>query len=71
MVPAENRGVGAIGGRDDIGVLAWSDIGPPAPKIHVYKYADPQNIISLEGKKKKSLFYDIISKFQMIFTPDL
>ena len=51
LVPGEHRGVGAIGGRDDISVLAWSDIGPPAPKIHVYKYADPQNIIDLEGKK--------------------
>ena len=38
-----------MGGRDDISVLAWSDIGPPAPKIHVYKYGDPQNIIDLDG----------------------
>ena len=50
LVPSEHRGVGAMGGRDDISVLAWSDIGPPAPKIHVYKYGDPQNIIDLEGK---------------------
>ena len=49
LVPSEHRGVGAMGGRDDISVLAWSDIGPPAPKIHVYKYGDPQNIIDLEG----------------------
>ena len=51
LVPSEHRGVGAMGGRDDISVLAWSDIGPPAPKIHVYKYGDPQNIIDLEGNK--------------------
>ena len=50
LVPTEHRGVGVIGGRDDISVLAWSDIGPPAPKIHVYRYGDPQNIIDLEGK---------------------
>ncbi len=49
FVPAENKGVGVIGGRDDLSVLAWSDIGPPAPKIHVYRYADPLNIIALQG----------------------
>ena len=50
LVPKENQGVGVIGGRDDLAILAWSDIGPPAPKVHVYRYADPLNIITLEGK---------------------
>ena len=48
-MPAENQGVGVIGGRDDLSILAWSDIGPPSPKVHVYRYAEPLNIISLEG----------------------
>jgi hypothetical protein len=49
FVPADNKGVGVIGGRDELGVLAWGDIGPPSPKIHVYRYADPLNITTLEG----------------------
>ena len=48
-MPAENQGVGVIGGRDDLSMLAWSDIGPPSPKVHAYRYAEPLNIISLEG----------------------
>ena len=53
-MPAENQGVGVIGGRDDLSILAWSDIGPPSPKVHVYRYAEPLNIISLEGT---AIFY--------------
>ena len=63
LVPSEHRGVGAMGGRDDISVLAWSDIGPPAPKIHVYKYGDPQNIIDLEGKSHCLKFPNCVQKF--------
>ena len=40
-----------IGGRDDLSILAWSDIGPPSPKVHVYRYAEPLDIISLAGKR--------------------
>ena len=50
LVPPGNRGVSVIGGRDDSSLLAWSDIGPPAPKVHVYKYSAPLNIITLEGR---------------------
>lgn len=52
LVPNSNQGVGVIGGRDDLGILAWSDIGPPSPQIHVYRYADPLNITSLKGKPR-------------------
>ncbi len=27
LVPKENQGVGVVGGRDDLAILAWSDIG--------------------------------------------
>ena len=56
-MPAENQGVGGIGGRDDLSILAWSDIGPPSPKVHVYRYAEPLNIISLEGT---AIFYALL-----------
>ena len=59
LVPAENQGVGVIGGRDDLSILAWSDIGPPSPKVHVYRYAEPLNIISLEGT---AIFYALLFK---------
>jgi hypothetical protein len=36
-------------------VGARSDIGPPAPKVHVYKYSAPLNIITLEGRKNLCL----------------
>jgi len=49
-----NRGIGIIGGRDDAGLLAWSDLGPPDPKVHVYRYTAPQNIISLKGNDEIS-----------------
>ena len=58
-MPAENQGVGVIGGRDDLSILAWSDIGPPSPKVHVYRYAEPLNIISLEGT---AIFYALLFK---------
>ena len=46
---SSNRGIGVIAGRDDLSVLAWSDIGPPAPKIHVYQYTSPADIKTLQG----------------------
>ena len=46
---AHNRGVGVMAGRDDLSVIAWSDIGPPAPKIHVYQYSCPGDIKTLVG----------------------
>ena len=49
---ASNRGIGVIAGRDDLSVLAWSDIGPPSPKIHIYQYASPSDIKTLEGEIK-------------------
>ena len=61
LVPNENQGVGVIGGRDDLAVLAWSDIGPPSPKIHVYRYADPLNIITLEGRPNNLFYIRIVS----------
>lgn len=68
LVPAENQGVGVIGGRDDLSILAWSDIGPPSPKVHVYRYARPLDIISLEGKFyfKLAIFF---GKFHTIREP--
>ncbi len=50
LIPPGNRGVSVIGGRDDSSLLAWSDIGPPAPKVHVYRYSAPLNIITLDGR---------------------
>ena len=44
------RGVGVIAGRDDLSVLAWSDVGPPAPKVHVYQYNQPQDIKTMQGR---------------------
>ena len=44
------RGVGVITGRDDLGILAWSDIGPPSPNIHVYQYNKPQDIKTMPGR---------------------
>ncbi len=55
LVPANNQGVGVIGGRDDLSVLAWSDIGPPSPKVHVYRYSQPLDIITLEGTFLRAL----------------
>ena len=46
---ANNRGIGVMAGRDDLSVIAWSDIGPPAPKIHVYQYSSPSDLKTLEG----------------------
>ena len=46
---AHNRGIGVMAGRDDLSVVAWSDVGPPAPKIHVYQYSSPSDIKTLEG----------------------
>lgn len=71
LVPAENQGVGVIGGRDDLSILAWSDIGPPSPKVHVYRYARPLDIITLEGKNILYSFKQAIAsgKFHMILEP--
>jgi hypothetical protein len=57
QIPPGNRGVSVIGGRDDSSLLAWSDIGPPAPKVHVYKYSAPLNIITLEGRITNMHFF--------------
>ena len=46
---AKNRGIGVLAGRDDLSVIAWSDIGPPAPNIHVYQYSNPSDIKTLVG----------------------
>ena len=64
LVPKENQGVGVIGGRDDLAILAWSDIGPPAPKVHVYRYADPLNIITLEGKNFIYIYIFVFDKIR-------
>ena len=61
LVPKEPQGVGVVGGRDDLGVLAWSDIGPPTPKVHVYRYADPLNITTLEGTVWKFMIFSATS----------
>jgi hypothetical protein len=41
-------GVGVITGRDDLSLLAWSDVGP-SPDVHVYQYLLPSQTINLKG----------------------
>ena len=49
FAPAGARGVGAIAGRDDLGVLAWSDLGPK-PDVHVLQYPDTKRVLDLPGE---------------------
>ena len=49
------RGVGVLTGRDDLGVLAWSDVGPPAPKVHVYQYNHPHDVKTMQGRSELSI----------------
>ena len=48
------KGIGVIAGNDELSVLAWSDAGP-APKVHVYQYLLPSQIIDLRGTESYKL----------------
>ena len=52
--PGGGRGVGVVGGRDDLAVVAWSDAGP-RPDVHVYQYNKPADVKKLQGRRQRSL----------------
>lgn len=41
-------GVGAIGGRDDLGIVAWAELRE-RPNVHVLQYASPIEVKLLQG----------------------
>ncbi len=49
LTPKDGRGVSCLAGRDDLSLLAWSDLGPE-PAVHVYQYAAPAKIKNMEGR---------------------
>ena len=53
LAPSTGRGVGCLAGRDDLSLLAWSDLGPD-PAVHVYQYAAPAEVKNMDGKKRNS-----------------
>ena len=54
------RGVGVLTGRDDLAVLAWSDVGPPAPKVHVYQYNHPHDVKTMLGRSDTYLLIAVL-----------
>jgi hypothetical protein len=50
LVPRGGRGVGVVCGRDDLGVLAWTDKGP-RPGANVMQYSAPLESFELPGRQ--------------------
>ncbi len=68
MTPSGGKGVRCLAGRDDLSLLAWSDLGPD-PAVHVYQYAAPNEIKNMPGRmiNDKMIIISRISK-HIVFT---
>ncbi len=63
------KGISCLTGRDDLSLLAWSDLGP-GPAVHVFQYAAPADVKTMEGNARSTIaiYFINIAKKSKIFS---
>ncbi len=60
------KGISCLTGRDDLSLLAWSDLGP-GPAVHVFQYAAPADVKTMEGNARSTIAIYFIGRGTIIF----